>query len=65
MKKKSVLKPRVISPPDDGFERMKRIYINQIQKSDSHPQKVRFDQDLDRGTPLPRISRCSLQFANS
>lgn len=43
MKKSRVLKTRIIPPLDDAFERMKRVYISQIQKSDSHPQKVIFD----------------------
>ena len=43
MKKSKVVQPRLFSPPEDTFERMKRVYINQIQKTDSHPQKVIFD----------------------
>ena len=60
MKRTKVLKGRAMSPPDDVFERMKRIYINQIQRSDSHPQKVIFDQTLDCGTSISRFSWRSL-----
>jgi hypothetical protein len=60
MKKARVVKSRVIPPPDDTFERMKRVYISQIQKTDSHPQKVIIDQDLDCGESLSRVSRRGL-----
>lgn len=43
MKKGVALKSKVIPAPVDTFERMKRIYISQISKSDSTPQKVIFD----------------------
>lgn len=43
MKKGMQVKPRTIPAPVDPFERMKRVYINQISKTDSQPQKVIFD----------------------
>lgn len=43
MKKNKIVNSRIATRPDDTFERMKRVYITQIQKTDSQPQKVIFD----------------------
>lgn len=43
MKKGMQVKPRIVPMSVDPFERMKRVYINQISKTDSQPQKVIFD----------------------
>ena len=49
MKKGQLVKSRISASPVNPFERMKRVYINQISRSDSVPQKVIFDQILDCG----------------
>jgi len=43
MKKGTQVKAKIAPVHVDPFERMKRVYINQISKTDSQPQKVIFD----------------------